>query len=297
MNAQSEIDRITQNVADTYSALEEKGATMPEEQNSDNLAATARSVPAGGTTGVSVQSDWDQMDETAADFIKNKPFGEALSDSVTFNGDLSGVNAIGFFFKVSDSVPTYADVTKGGAYTVTGETVEYTAAEAPEIVYEFSDGIILIAEIIFIVPPEMAGVTSEEIGLAFPEAGVYFAYSEKDGVLVTELRLDDYTGFVTTKKLDTKFINPQMSVFYVSFSTYVTDPYIYSDRFCTTKATFADVDKAINTGPIALFNVLAEANVLVQAWYDFAITSEGGYWEIAKDNLRLHTAEYTPPTT
>lgn len=93
MNAQSEIDRITQNVADTYSALEEKGATMPAEQNSDNLAATARSVPAGGTTGVSVQADWNQTDETAPDFIKNKPFGE--TPNLLFSGNFAFEDADG----------------------------------------------------------------------------------------------------------------------------------------------------------------------------------------------------------
>lgn len=44
MSIQSQIERITQNVADTYSALEAAGATMPAAQSSDNLAATAASV-------------------------------------------------------------------------------------------------------------------------------------------------------------------------------------------------------------------------------------------------------------
>lgn len=45
MSIQSEIDRIAQNVADTYDALEAAGATMPAAQTSDNLPATAASVP------------------------------------------------------------------------------------------------------------------------------------------------------------------------------------------------------------------------------------------------------------
>lgn len=47
MSVQSEIDRIQQNVADTYAELEAKGAAMPAAQNSDSLAATAASVPIG----------------------------------------------------------------------------------------------------------------------------------------------------------------------------------------------------------------------------------------------------------
>lgn len=44
MSVQSQIDRINQNVANTYAVLEGYGATMPTEQNSDNLAATAATV-------------------------------------------------------------------------------------------------------------------------------------------------------------------------------------------------------------------------------------------------------------
>lgn len=44
MSVKSEIERLSQNVADTYAALEELGATMPTARNSNNLAATAASV-------------------------------------------------------------------------------------------------------------------------------------------------------------------------------------------------------------------------------------------------------------
>lgn len=44
MSVQSQIDRIEQNVADTYSVLNGLGATMPSVQNTDNLPETAASV-------------------------------------------------------------------------------------------------------------------------------------------------------------------------------------------------------------------------------------------------------------
>ena len=61
MSVQAQIERIQQNVADTYSALEEMGATMPTEQNSNNMAATARTVPSGNTPleGLTVTQDGD----------------------------------------------------------------------------------------------------------------------------------------------------------------------------------------------------------------------------------------------
>lgn len=46
MSVQSEIDRINENVANTYSTLEEAGATMPQNRNSNNLPGTASSISA-----------------------------------------------------------------------------------------------------------------------------------------------------------------------------------------------------------------------------------------------------------
>lgn len=46
MSVQSQIDRIEQNVANTYAALAALGADMPAEQNSDNLAQTAGTAKA-----------------------------------------------------------------------------------------------------------------------------------------------------------------------------------------------------------------------------------------------------------
>ena len=44
MSVQSEINRIKSNIEDAYDALAAKGATMPQKQNSDNLAQTAQSI-------------------------------------------------------------------------------------------------------------------------------------------------------------------------------------------------------------------------------------------------------------
>lgn len=44
MSVQSQIDRINQNVANTYAVLEGYGATMPSVRSSDNLSATAATV-------------------------------------------------------------------------------------------------------------------------------------------------------------------------------------------------------------------------------------------------------------
>lgn len=48
MTIASEITRINGNIAAVYTALSDKGATMPAAQNSANLANTVASIPAGG---------------------------------------------------------------------------------------------------------------------------------------------------------------------------------------------------------------------------------------------------------
>lgn len=49
MTIASEIQRIANNIADCYTAAENKGATLPEEQNSDNLATCINSISTGST--------------------------------------------------------------------------------------------------------------------------------------------------------------------------------------------------------------------------------------------------------
>ncbi len=49
MTIASEIQRIKTNIEDTYTALSNKGATLPEIQNSDNLASCVYTIPAGSS--------------------------------------------------------------------------------------------------------------------------------------------------------------------------------------------------------------------------------------------------------
>lgn len=48
MTIANEIQRIQNNITNTYDALEAKGATMPLTKNSNNLASTVETIPGGG---------------------------------------------------------------------------------------------------------------------------------------------------------------------------------------------------------------------------------------------------------
>ena len=51
MSVADQINRIKTNIADTYTAAQAKGATMPQTKNSDNLAACVQSITTGGGGG------------------------------------------------------------------------------------------------------------------------------------------------------------------------------------------------------------------------------------------------------
>ena len=51
MSVADQINRIKTNIANTYTAAQAKGATMPQTQNSDNLATCIQSITTGGGGG------------------------------------------------------------------------------------------------------------------------------------------------------------------------------------------------------------------------------------------------------
>ncbi|MBR1533836.1 MAG: hypothetical protein IJ639_05700, partial [Ruminococcus sp.] len=66
MSIASEISRINQNIAAAYTACQNKGATMPQTQNSANMAAAIASL----STGVPGQDlTWDQRQTDVKNYL------------------------------------------------------------------------------------------------------------------------------------------------------------------------------------------------------------------------------------
>lgn len=57
MTIESEINRIKQNIADCYTTLTAKGATIPATENVDNLAACILTIPTGPDAFVTQSGD------------------------------------------------------------------------------------------------------------------------------------------------------------------------------------------------------------------------------------------------
>ena len=129
----------------------------------DLIMSRALSGSSGGS-GASVQSDWNQNDETAPDYVKNRPFYDKSLVSVS-HPEVPGL----FWYKVSDAVPTgdYSEgayccmVDSGGKSNaqITLSTDDYYAASEFLIVVALKDNAVLE-------------------GITFPEKGTYFLAGE-----------------------------------------------------------------------------------------------------------------------
>ena len=82
MSVQTEIDRINGNVAASYSAVEELGADLPAEQNSDNLPETIRAIPTAEVVQEPGSSETAIMSQAAVTAAVNKQ-AEEIADLKT----------------------------------------------------------------------------------------------------------------------------------------------------------------------------------------------------------------------
>ena len=86
MTIESEITRIKTNISNAYDALEEKGATIPSDKNSANLADTVATITGGG-------GETNYLGRTVTEDgvlqFPTEPFSFSLPSNVTSIGDNS----------------------------------------------------------------------------------------------------------------------------------------------------------------------------------------------------------------
>lgn len=96
----------------------------------DENGNVAIDVASGGSgSGEATQSDWNQTDDTAVDFIKNKPFGETTVSATLIDGNYNYIYyEEGEYWDVEAPIPITSDIhlIEGNAYTVTWNGVDYT---------------------------------------------------------------------------------------------------------------------------------------------------------------------------
>lgn len=245
----------------------------------------------GGGSGVSVQSDWNQTDETAADFIKNKPFGDfpTGSDTLTWDGNVEGLVQVGDFLKISDVVITAEDFANGGLLQfLVGGIVAESVPLSSDDVLEVADGALFVAEMFVCVSEAAVNVDIE--GAVFPEAGVYVIPLEGLGIAIT---LNGYTGFGLTKKLDEKYL-PGSAVLYLNDAVYLYRTPNTTDA--SDRVTSIELANMVNSNRPIYINLvgtyLVPDSIGFYSSYGYVnfidVTSDG-----TVNTLRYYTAEYT----
>lgn len=266
------IDRINGNVASTYTALAEMGATMPETQNSDNLPGTVRTVPQGG--GTSVQTDWNQMDETAPDFLKNKPFCDFPTvvleeQEVPFDAETGGMMAI----------PTQP-INDGDRMIITYDGVEYKLNAA----FNSLMAVIAFGNL------AMAGVGDD--------TGEPFVGICADG-MVMFLGTDEASHTVKIVVIAVVVLPDKYTNIPKLFCKSFTDgEYLYTDVMCTTKAKHEDVPNHVEFSLAMATGGFANKWIKPQSVMSSMWASNAGYNVVTivhgVNVIQLYTAEYTP---
>lgn len=151
------------------------------------------------------QPDWNQNDETAADFIKNKPFGELPtgSDTLYWDGNREGLVRANDYeqYLISESTPTMDDFANGASNTkLDGDTETSTNLGLNTSIYEVGDGAIVVGN--SIVALKDGATVGDTI---YPKKGTYFTWIGND-CYTTSLTIPGYDGFPSSKLLDEKWL-------------------------------------------------------------------------------------------
>lgn len=128
-----------------------------------------------------VQPDWNQNDETAPDYVKNRPGGYDVQDvNITWDGDTTGkpvaASNKNYFVKVSDSTPSKSELLGGTAVYVSRERAEEDTEtiSLDESQMMEMDGCLILNEIVIIVYNSPVSID----GYSLTEAGVWFGGKE-----------------------------------------------------------------------------------------------------------------------
>lgn len=232
---------------------------------------TGKMIPGGGR---SVQSDWNQTDETAADFIKNKTHYKRLNVIMEEQELAYDTESDSFVATVSASINT-GDVI---VVVFNGETYECTVG-FNEDAYAPVFG-------------NYAPLGGEDTGEPF--CGVY-----AEGMVML-VALNE-VSHVTMKISVTEFVKMPERYFLKKFYANLVDSYLYIDSGLTTKATVGDIPDSTN------FEIGLTQFAAVYSWHKpitvhskFKNEATGYAQVFALNNEQLvqfYTAEYTPPTT
>ena len=142
----------------------------------DGLTMDGNTLKSSG--GKQVQTDWNQNDTTAKDYIKNRPGGYETGFEITWDGDTTGrVKITGddgrfIWYKVSDKILT-ADQIIGATITMVQNGVTEQFVVSDEEISEQEFGYFVI-EFVVMVAMKQGTFNVNGLNISIPETGIYF---------------------------------------------------------------------------------------------------------------------------
>ena len=238
---------------------------------------TGKMIPGGGS---SVQSDWNQYDETAADFIKNKPFGDV--PTVLYDGtDIAPAEQEGSYIL---ELPLF-EVVEGQPYSVVIDGTKYECV-----------AVSLFGMINIIGNPSAIG--GEDNGLPFAcfvnmdygNGMIFIAF-----VPFTSLTIST----IEVHKIDEKYIPTGVIILYRNNTGSTNDPYLYRENTGaeSDRVTLDELSSFVESGR----TIYVDINT---AWYqpvyiNVSKTENYGRVKVIANTddfacITYYTAEYTP---
>ena len=149
----------------------------------------------------SAPADWNQQDETAADYIKNKPGAYSKTTAgaaIEWDGEAGGrvtvaISKTDNLVKVSDAVLTREELIGATVKTMVMGTERETVIGESDLM-TIADGLITMQGLIWIVS-QSGEYTFGKTSISIPEAGVYFA-NMGGSAYISYLKVPDKSEFV-----------------------------------------------------------------------------------------------------
>lgn len=159
----------------------------------------------GGGGAPQVQTDWNQNDTTAKDYIKNRPGGYEEGFDITWDGDTTGRVSIaqegmpGGWYKVSDKILT-ADQIIGSQITTVqnGEAMQDVITDDMYLETEFG----CLLGYVVMVAMKTGAFNVDDSNISIPEPGIYFTSASAEGHSMFVSSLSN----LTVRPFDDKYI-------------------------------------------------------------------------------------------
>lgn len=216
--------------------------------------------------------------------VQNKPFGEYETggDTLTWDGNTDGCDAFqGMCYKVSDVVPTLAEISGGGSVTINGVSDSFDAS----LVHN-EDGLVFIGEGI----PAVCFLDENIANAMGISAGTYFMSVPSMGIEVTSFTINGYTGFPYIEKLDKRYLPDSSPIILYSGADY----YLYTNNDTSDtgkRITKAQLKDFFSTGNLLYVYINTVSTHLLCIMVTIENNEEWGSVECG--GIKFYTAEYT----